>query len=237
MRFQKVLEHYETTKEMSPHDVRQAMLRTRLLDLELNRCHVGPSTIVNAGQGLFASRDIQKDELITLYPGDALLLWTKSVGDFTGDVGVLFGNHVTDKDASRAISDDARSYEVKIDNHQSLVADPNLISDAAYLAHLMNDGAACLDDSLVARSAYSQQTVHRYNAVLTPVEGCHYAAVAAKDIAANQEIFVSYGEGYWLSRLRKQQISKETSSPSDKKKKKDKKATAKPGRGGGGGFG
>ena len=243
LRFHKVLEHYETTKEMSPDQVRQAMLRTRLENLTLNRCHVGPSTIPNAGQGLFASRDILKDEIITLYPGDALLAWNKAVGDFSGDVSVLFGKHVTNKDAARVISDDARNYEVKIDHYQSLVADPSLVHDAAYLAHLMNDGAACLEDSLVARSAYSQQTVNRYNAVLVPIgEGCHYAAVAAKDIAAHQEVFVSYGEGYWLSRLQKQQAANDATTAGTKwpvkKTKKDKKArTTKSGHGGGGGFG
>jgi hypothetical protein len=208
--------------------------------LYLNRCHVAPSTIPQAGHGLFASRKIYKDELITLYPGDALLLWNKSVGDFSGDVGVLFGNHVQDRNVTKATSDETRNYEIKINDMTSLVADPNCVNDPAYLAHMMNDGAPCWQDSFSARSEYSQRTVQKYNAAIVPIQDCHYAAVATKDIQANQEIFVSYGEGYWLSRLRKQTTTTGNKQASANKsngatKKSFMKTTVKVKRGGGGG--
>ena len=75
------------------------MLRTRLSNLRLNRCFVGPSTIPQAGIGLFASHDIAQDEFLTLYSGDhdhaCLLIWNRDIGDFGArDVGVIFGNHI-----------------------------------------------------------------------------------------------------------------------------------------------
>jgi len=71
-----------------------AMLRTRLPRLAFNRCRVGSSTIAGVGLGLFATRDILPGELITCFPGHALLLWSKAVGDFSGDVGVMVGAHI-----------------------------------------------------------------------------------------------------------------------------------------------
>ena len=50
------------------------LLSTRLSELQLNRCTVRKSTIPNGGNGLFASRNIKNGELITLYPGDAVII-------------------------------------------------------------------------------------------------------------------------------------------------------------------
>ena len=67
--------HYRSTKEMDTETVRVNMLASRIAGLQLRRCHLAPSRTPGAGVGLFASRTICADELITLYPGDALLYW------------------------------------------------------------------------------------------------------------------------------------------------------------------
>jgi hypothetical protein len=204
-RFVDVQEHYRQTQDMSQDDLCLSMLRTRLPDLHLNRCFVAPSTVVQAGMGLFASRDITETEMITLYPGDALIQWNgkSGVGDFSSDVSVMFGNHIQgdSRDARRVTSDAARGYEVKVRDTHSIVADPNLTHDAAYLGHMANDACALLGRSNACRTAYSQETANRHNAELYLIEGCHYAAIASKNVTKGEEIFVSYGENYWLSRL------------------------------------
>jgi len=53
--------------------VREALLSTRLELPFLHRSRIGPSTIDGAGRGLFATENIAKGEIITCYPGDALL--------------------------------------------------------------------------------------------------------------------------------------------------------------------
>jgi hypothetical protein len=58
-----------TTQEI----VRETLLSTRLSNLNLNRTRLGLSTIPGAGRGLFATQNIAKGEVITCYPGDALL--------------------------------------------------------------------------------------------------------------------------------------------------------------------
>ena len=67
--------YYRSTKELDPESARINMFAARIDGLRLQRCHLAPSGLPDAGIGLFASRDIRADELITLYPGDALLYW------------------------------------------------------------------------------------------------------------------------------------------------------------------
>ena len=67
--------HYKSTKELDQESVRINMFAARIDSLQLQRCHLATSGLPDAGIGLFASRDIHADELITLYPGDALLYW------------------------------------------------------------------------------------------------------------------------------------------------------------------
>lgn len=246
-RFVEVLDHYQETNEMSQDDVCLSMLRTRLPQLRLNRCFVAPSTIPQAGLGLFASRDVARDEVITLYPGDALLKWGKDVGDFSGDVGVMFGNHITDRDASRVSTDEARGYELKIRTGHSLVADPLLADDPAYLGHMINDGSALLSKKHAARTQYSKDTYDCHNAAFEVMEGCHFATIATKNVSKGEEMFVSYGESYWLSRSHsvgaKSPNAKGVATASSRsktekaKKKSSKKKASKGASRGGGGFG
>lgn len=77
-KLQPILEQHQDSSaddiNLSPEDlVKETLLSTRLPDLQLNRTRIGPSTIEGAGRGLFATEDIAKGELITCYPGDALL--------------------------------------------------------------------------------------------------------------------------------------------------------------------
>ena len=65
---------FSTTPNNEEQLVKETLLSTRLSSLELNRTSVGPSTIEGAGLGLFATEDIAKGDLITCYPGDALLV-------------------------------------------------------------------------------------------------------------------------------------------------------------------
>jgi len=227
-RFTDVLDHFGSQKSinnnMTVDDVRLSMMRTRLPDLHLNLSIIAPSNIKGAGQGLFARRDVAAKELITFYPGDALLKWDKGVGNFKGNIGVMFGDHIpvgaVHRDARRVSTDEARSYEINIGMNISLVADPLLIDDAAYSGHMINDGSALFSTNNASRTLYSRQTFDRHNAAFFDVEGCHLAVIATKMIYEGDEILVSYGEDYWLSRS-----------------KQLKRKSKKPKRGGGGGFG
>jgi len=180
------------------------MLATRCSDLLLNRCRIGPSNLPGAGTGLFASRDISAGELITLYPGDALLYWKDGRDASSSRVcsGVVFGAHIPEeeKDAARVTTESARQYEVCASSTLSCVGDPCRGGDPAYLGHFANDGARC-DLSGGDQIRYREASRIAANADHVTLEGCQLATQATKDIASGAEIYVSYGEGYWLSHL------------------------------------
>ncbi|KAL3935861.1 MAG: hypothetical protein SGBAC_008702 [Bacillariaceae sp.] len=201
LRFSEVLEHYAEAKSEDIERIRLNLLSTRLPDLHLNRCFVAPSSIPDAGLGVFANRLIHVGELITLFPGDALLLWNKQVGDTRSGIRVMFGKHIEDCNADRVCSTKARLYELKISNNESIVADASLASEPAYIGHLINDGCTLMSRSNTARTRYSQDTSDCHNVAFLDAKGCHYMVIATKDIQKGDEMFVSYGEGYWMSRI------------------------------------
>ena len=179
------------------------MLAMRCDDLHLDRCHIGPSELPDAGSGLFASRDIRAGELITLYPGDALLYWKHGRQAPSSRVcsGVIFGAHIPDdqKDAARVTTESARKYEVGASSTLSCVGDPRRDDNPAYLGHFANDGSVCSSAAYI--DVYREATRVAANADHVTLEGCQLATQATRAIASGEEIFVSYGEGYWLSHL------------------------------------
>lgn len=96
------------TRNLSPDaKARELILSTRIDKLEsmgLNCTRLGQSTISGAGRGLFATRDIPKGELVTCYPGDALLYLPEVPEDededdyVDVDEIVIWGTHVDEKD-------------------------------------------------------------------------------------------------------------------------------------------
>ena len=195
--------HYRTSGELDQAQVCRNMLATRLSDLRLNRCHIGPSTLPGeSGTGLFASRAIRAGELITLYPGDGLLYWADGNRDLqNGQIcsGVIFGAHVpqVERSADKVTSKSARRYELQASTTVSCIGDPLLDSDPSYLGHFANDGSMCA--TLSAAETYDSESKAAANADHVTLEGCQLATQATKEIASGEEIFVSYGLGHWLT--------------------------------------
>jgi len=215
LRLKEVRDYYRETDEMSQESVCFSLFRTRFPKLRLNRCYVGvESTIDGAGRGLFASRDIEEGELITLYPGDVMLAWERTVGDFAGEVGVMFGNHVQKDDqkrtADRLTTDDARAYELKIGGRHSVVADPFLVDDAAYIGHIANDYSILNSRDKASVDSYVKSSKKGHNAAHFVLEGSHFVTVATRNISHDEEIFVSYGFSYWFSRSRQKKKGSST---------------------------
>jgi hypothetical protein len=174
-----------------------SLLRGRLDGLHLNRCKVLPSTIKAAGNGLFATRDCKEGELITLFPGDAILLRDAEMKEVSG---VIYGK--AREAGSLSLTDDAaRAYEIRTSPNHSIVGDQSVTNDAAYLGHIANDGASLTKGDDKSRTVYSRESAEAANASFEDVHGgCHFGLFCSRPISSGDEIFVSYGEGYWLSR-------------------------------------
>ena len=209
--------------------VQEMLLSTRLSSLMaiLNNTRVDTSTLPNAGRGLFATRAIRANEVITCYPGDALLISKPLMGgdfDFEGqdeendddwvEETVIWGSHV---DPSNRWDEDAvfdgneeqnplTHYACAISDTFTVMGLPALDDDAAYLGHFANDGAGhiALGQGDPTRgveesiSSYVIESVEISNAMHKEVDGLHMATIATRDIAVDEEILVTYGPEYWL---------------------------------------
>lgn len=143
--------------------VQEALLNTRL-SFDLNRTRIADSTLPDAGRGLFATDRIPKGELITCYPGDALLCeYERDIAyddgeedceeeeDYDDELEViLWGDHIDENDR---IDDDEVfdgkgdgnppliSYAASVDDEvYSVIGMPSLDQDPAYYGHFANDG-------------------------------------------------------------------------------------------------
>ena len=90
--------YYHEQGELEQQHVDRNLLASRIDKLRLNRCRVASSNI--HGNGLFATRGIEEGELITFYPGDAVILWLggqRTEAGVPDETGVIFGAHVPDE--------------------------------------------------------------------------------------------------------------------------------------------
>jgi hypothetical protein len=154
---------YLTTEER----VYETLLSSRLDLPFLNRSVVGPSEIEGAGRGLFAIEDIKEGDVITCYPGDALLceLPSSSTEEENGDSYdfeddeyeavdevVLWGAHVPKQDRwdddtvfdGTEANPPLTSYAVTVNDVYSVMGHPSLDDNPAYIGHFANDGAGHL---------------------------------------------------------------------------------------------
>jgi len=171
-------------------------LTTRLPDIPLNKVCIGQSKI--SGRGLFATEQISKGTIITLYPGDLLLYYFEPNDIQRGKkYGVIPSDHLTSFDEDNIVKDMEKNnlYKFDINDRFSIVGHPDLIDDPAYLGHICNDGARsnCPGDRFIYESISSLKS----NASLDNILDMFIPVVASKDIKIGEEILVSYGYKYW----------------------------------------
>lgn len=156
-------------RNLSPDELaREILLSTRIPNLKLCHTRLGPSTLPGAGRGLFATHDIVKGDLITCYPGDALLYEPPHDDgesydegedlDMEADEIVIWGAHVDevdrwDEDAVFNGHEEGRGgiderpltdYALWVCELYSVLAMPLLDTDPAYSGHFANDAGGHL---------------------------------------------------------------------------------------------
>jgi SET domain len=173
MRFRDVLLHFRNLNNDPMNStwtesiIQTNLLRTRHDQLMLKKCRVDVSTVPNAGCGVFVTQDIFPNELITLYPGDAIIQWNDKdhIDERTlHGLKILFGTHIPQVERTLALNANknstssgdstsssnntttfmqhipsARDYEVRISDTISLIGDPVRCTDPAYLGQMIND--------------------------------------------------------------------------------------------------
>ncbi len=138
------------------------------------RVRVGPSSIHNAGLGVFVRKAIGVGTVITEYPGVVVPFY----------------------DADRE-----SPYVHSLPNQRALVGDGSTWSSVA-CGHLINDFAMLQDPDRV--DEYISESVPRANIVMEWSElDEKLKVVASRDINKGEELFYHYGPRYWLIHLLK----------------------------------
>lgn len=177
---------------------RERMLSSRIEGLALSRAALGRDGSVH-GVGLFATRDIAEGELITCYPGDALI--------YQPTEGIIFGGHVPEALADPdAVEDEWLDYTLSEDEAYAVVGIPALDDDAAYAGHFCNDGARLVDGDV---DGYELASAAARNAKHVDLDGLHMVTVATRRISRGEEVLVTYGEDFWVEHGRREHIRRE----------------------------
>ena len=151
----------------------------------LDKCKVLPSPV--HGNGVFATRDIAVNEVITLYPCDIVTEVVSKGIKYHIPLGHPFFKSKTDCERY--------SYFDRGLMTLALVGDPLQTDNPTFLGHMCNDKSKC-GSELDTRSYLLNS--HSSNASFTLFDKEFVAIVAKRSISNGEEIFVTYGVDYWL---------------------------------------
>lgn len=180
----------------------------------LNSCRVDTSTIPNAGNGLFATRDIPKHTIIAFYPihavGYKLDYSTISVQmvPVTKESDERI-HHETSQYALNSLLGNlplhygsGKQYNVETEHPESKLiidANPNWPIPNGWYGGYTNDGAIV---SHIGDTDYYPTSRSRQNVEHVPFyPGPFQVSITTRDVKAGEEFFVSYGYNYWVNSL------------------------------------
>lgn len=193
----------ELLKDLTFHqsELKKEELLQLKLGLNMNKVHIKKSSI--HGNGLFASKDIKSGEIITFYPGDILVYYPdKNRNEINNVVGYIFSEELKDnKELNTAFNNNKKyykDYQLVVNETYSIIGVPEINENPMYLGHICNDGARGHTEK--DKQIYEKVSVIKSNAYFKNIHDCMMAVTAIKDIKKDDEILVTYGHGYWLSR-------------------------------------
>jgi SET domain len=171
----------------------------------LNCVEVKPSPI--HGNGIFAKRDIEAGKVVTLYPCHGII-----IGNIAGcqKKHEKYMSHFKPSDYKVILGREDNAFAFGI---------PEIYSECLS-GHLINDSFAdvnCFDSTSNENDfgknavAYMLQSIKNDNCSLISAKNCVYVK-ATKNILAGEELFCSYGFGYWCNNKTIKQIAQMFSS-------------------------
>jgi hypothetical protein len=183
---------------------------------------VAESSIVGAGMGLFAQRDIPGGTIIAFYPvhGMGMDLDLSSINDEEDEeFSVFIGLDPTDQQYFDLTSNDDYLQEYLVLGSRTLgtaglaqvVSDvsflidinPNRMVHPPWISHFINDGATLEENSEQGIMEYNQRSQEAKNCVHAVPFGPSpiMASVTTRDVKEGEELFSSYGGSYWVQYL------------------------------------
>lgn len=139
------------------------------ISFRLNNCRVSESPI--HGLGVFATREIKRKEIITLYPAN-----------IRNNIPIEFRDYI---------------YNYK---NISIAGNPKIYDDTTYLGHMINDASnSPIQEQYGAEVIKSSNSVF-HNVLYSNGKLAYVVVVASKNITIGQEILTPYGCQYWSRR-------------------------------------
>ena len=179
---------------------------------------VDESSIVGAGMGLFAQRDIPGGTIIAFYPVHGMGM-DLSNDEESEDFSIFIGLDPTDQQYFDLTSNDDYLQEylvlgnrtlgtaglAQVVSDMSLLVDinPNRICHPPWIGHFINDGATLEINSEQGIMDYNQQSQEAKNCIHAVPFGPLpiMASVTTRDVKEGEELFASYGGSYWVQYL------------------------------------
>lgn len=149
-------------------------------NLFLNRCYIGRSSV--HGHGVFAKEKILEGEIITFYPAHALF--------YPEDKTIILSCEL--EQDMKVDNEDISQYCLKLET-KTIIGNRKIYEDPTFLGHKINDGSF----NVSKRSLYDET---RENCFFQEYEYVCYV-LACKNIEKDEELFASYGLGYWFDNL------------------------------------
>ena len=148
-----------------------------------NRATVKESLIHD--KGVFATVNICKNEIITLYPTDFIV-------DYSNGKAI----HSLNNEPADFVKNEKllNKYSVALNSNVSFVGQPKLTNNSDFVGHMINEGSKCFDDE----KQYSESAEINCNCKFVPITiNMMLACVATRNINQGEEILVAYTFKYW----------------------------------------
>ena len=145
-------------------------------------CEINISTADNGGEGLFATRDIEKGEYITTYPVCWIVV-TEGEKRSYACAEEVYGESYKDKVVENYLDEICGGYSVGLFEDFTILGDPTIRKDNRLYGHMINDLSLTDNegyDDKKRNVAFSFLDVH-----------------AIKDIKKGEELSICYGKDFW----------------------------------------
>ena len=173
-------------------------------NFNLNKATVGPSQI--HGTGVFATKDIEVGEIITMYPPHLCKFIVNNDRHVNGHQMLVYKSAGTPlqyyEDYCGSETKELDSYEHMFGSQYSIIGHPLMIDDSNCLAHMINDGAK----EFSTKHKYFQSSHLHSNSQMFGVDNVVIGLMANKPIKAGDEIISTYGYEYWMTNLNRVKI-------------------------------
>ena len=197
----------EDGKEIKVDENKVAMLSFMFPPMKVFNVEV--RTSVRHGCGVFATQDIPKGSIATLYAPDIVLFLPNGDREKEGHIiipnlSTRMAKHITLEEACR-YSDDFENYIVDVDDNYSLLGSSDFIEDPSYLGHMVND-SFMYNPKTMKPELYTALTNRKSNCLFRNIgDECAVAVIARRDIKMGEELLVTYGIDFWENYHRKRE--------------------------------